>query len=487
MNTEEMLMKQKIDKLNSIKEMGINPYPYNFIQKNHASDIFEKFDELKKEEKTRSDVSIAGRIVSFRLMGKASFIHVQDSSGKIQSFVSKDEVGEDNYKLFRKLDLGDIIGVEGQVFRTKAGEISVWAKKVTLLCKSLRPLPEKWHGLKDTELRYRKRYLDLISNPQVKNIFIKRAKVMDFIRNYLNKKNYLEVETPIMQPIYGGAAARPFKSYLNDLKMDVYLRISNELYLKRLIVGGFERVYEFSKDFRNESIDSTHNPEFTQIEFYHAYADYNEMMKMVEEIIRGACKEANGITKVKFKNHEIDFAKPFNVMTMKDSIKKFAKIDVDKLNDMELKKRLDENKIHYDEFSKGIAIQLLFEEFVEDKLIQPTFIIEHPLETTPLCKVSRHCYELIERFELFISGFELSNAYSELNDPLKQRELLEEQSKKLKKGDEEANPMDEDFLEAIETGMPPTGGVGIGIDRLIMVLTGNDSIKEVILFPFMKI
>jgi lysyl-tRNA synthetase class 2 len=419
-------------------------------------------------------------------MGKASFLHVQDQSGKIQIYLRQDEVGEKSYKLFKKFDLGDIIGIEGTIFTTKAGEVSVWAKKVTLLCKSIRPLPEKFHGLKDTELRYRKRSLDLISNPEVKEIFIKRTKVFDFIRNYLNNKNFMEVETPIIQPIYGGAAARPFKTHLNDLKMDVYLRVSDELYLKRLIVGGFERVYEFSKDFRNEGVDSTHNPEFTQVEFYQSYADYNDMMKTTEEIISGACKYINGTTKVKFKGHKIDIKKPFKRMTMKDAIKTHGRIDVDKLNDKELKKKLDQNKLEYHKFSKGVAIQLLFEHFAEDKLIQPTFIIEHPRETTPLCKVSRNDPDLIERFELFVAGFELSNAYSELNDPVKQRELLEDQAKQLKSGDEEANPMDEDFVKAIEVGMPPTGGVGIGLDRLLMVLTGKDSIKEVILFPFMK-
>lgn len=480
------LIKQRIEKVKQIRELGINPYPYKFNQKDHAKDILEKFKKLKKHQTTKTKVSIAGRIMTLRLMGKASFAHIQDQSGRIQIYVRQDDVGIKTYKLFKKFEMGDIIGIEGNIFTTKAGEVSIWAKKVTLLCKSIRHLPEKFHGLKDTEIRYRKRSLDLISNPEVKDIFIKRAKIMDFIRNYLNKKNFLEVETPIIQPLYGGAAARPFKTHLNDLKMDVYLRISDELYLKRLIVGGFERVYEFSKDFRNEGVDSTHNPEFTQVEFYQSYADYNDMMKTTEDIISGACKSVNGTTKVKFKGQTIDFKKPFKVMTMKDAIKTYGRINVDRLNDKELKKKLDQNKLEYHKFSKGIAIQLLFEHFAEAKLIQPTFIIEHPKETTPLCKVSRKDPELIERFELFVAGFELSNAYSELNDPIKQRELLEEQSKQLKAGDEEANPMDEDFVEAIEVGMPPTGGVGIGIDRLVMVLTGKESIKDVILFPFMK-
>ena len=486
MNTEDQLVQQRIEKLNQIKSMGINPYPYNFNQKNHASEILNKFKKLKKHEITKEKVSIAGRIMTIRLMGKASFLHIQDETGKIQVYLRQDDIGENSYTLFRKFDMGDIIGIEGIVFSTKAGEISVWAKKIELLCKSIRPLPEKWHGLKDTEIRYRKRYLDLISNPEVKQVFIKRAKVINFIREFLNKNGYIEVETPVIQPIYGGAAAKPFKSYINDLKMDVFLRVSDELYLKRLIVGGFEKVYEISKDFRNESVDTTHNPEFTMLEFYQAYADYNEMMNFVEDIIIGSSKQVNGTSKINFKNHEIEIKKPFERITMKDAIKKYAKIDIDKLDDKELKEKLEEHKIKYGEFSRGNAMQLLFEELVEDKLIQPTFITDHPIETTPLCKPTKTNSELIERFELFICGFELSNAYSELNDPILQRKLLEDQAKQLKKGNEEANPMDEDFLEAIETGMPPTGGVGIGIDRLIMILTGNDSIKDVILFPFMK-
>jgi len=486
MNTEDQLVQQRIEKLNQIKSMGINPYPYNFNQKNHASEILNKFKKLKKHEITKEKVFIAGRIMTIRLMGKASFLHIQDETGKIQVYLRQDDIGENSYTLFRKFDMGDIIGIEGIVFSTKAGEISVWAKKIELLCKSIRPLPEKWHGLKDTEIRYRKRYLDLISNPEVKQVFIKRAKVINFIREFLNKNGYIEVETPVIQPIYGGAAAKPFKSYINDLKMDVFLRVSDELYLKRLIVGGFEKVYEISKDFRNESVDTTHNPEFTMLEFYQAYADYNEMMNFVEDIIIGSSKQVNGTSKINFKNHEIEIKKPFERITMKDAIKKYAKIDIDKLDDKELKEKLEEHKIKYGEFSRGNAMQLLFEELVEDKLIQPTFITDHPIETTPLCKPTKTNSELIERFELFICGFELSNAYSELNDPILQRKLLEDQAKQLKKGNEEANPMDEDFLEAIETGMPPTGGVGIGIDRLIMILTGNDSIKDVILFPFMK-
>ena len=486
MNTEEQLIQQRIEKLNQIKALGINPYPYKFNKKSSASEILERYKKLKEHEQTKDNVSMAGRIMTIRLMGKASFLHIQDETGKIQVYLRQEDIGEKNYELFRKFDMGDIIGIEGNVFKTKAGELSVWAKKIELLCKSIRPLPEKWHGLKDIEIRYRKRYLDLIANPEVKEVFIKRARIINFIREFLNKNGYIEVETPVIQPIYGGASAKPFKSYINDLKMDVFLRISDELYLKRLIVGGFEKVYEISKDFRNESVDTTHNPEFTMLEFYQAYADYNEMMNIVEDIIVGACKQLNGTGRINFKNHKIELKKPFERITMKDAMIKYANIDMDKLSDKDLKKKLDEHHIKYDEFSRGNSMQLLFEELVEDKLIQPTFVTEHPIETIPLCKPTRTDNNLIERFELFICGYELSNAYSELNDPILQRRLLEDQAKQLKKGNEEANPMDEDFLEAIETGMPPTGGVGIGIDRLVMVLTGNDSIKDVILFPFMK-
>ena len=487
MEEEKQLIKQRIQKLNNLKNKGVNPYPYSFDQKDHAIDILTKFKKLKKDQKTKANVSIAGRIMTLRILGKAGFGHIQDGSGKIQIYAREDVLGKENYKIFSKSDLGDIIGVKGNIFCTKKGEISVWVKKFELLSKSIRPLPEKWHGLKDTEIRYRKRYLDLIMNPEVKEIFVKRASVMNFIREYLNQKNFLEVETPTLQPIYGGASARPFKTFLNNLKMDVYLRISNELYLKRLIVGGFERVYEFAKDFRNEGIDSTHNPEFTQIEVYQSYADFSDMMKLTEDIFIGASKKINGKTKINFRGHVIDLRRPWKVMTMKEAIKKYTNINVDKLSDKELIAVLDKNRIEYKKgCSRGVAIYLIFDKLVSEKIIQPVFITEHPVETTPLCKQSRKDPKAVERFEPFIGGFEVGNGYSELNDPIIQRKLLEEQAKQLKSGDEEANPMDEDFIEAIETGMPPTGGVGIGIDRMMMLLNGKDSIKDVILFPFMK-
>ncbi|HLC63603.1 MAG TPA: lysine--tRNA ligase [Candidatus Nanoarchaeia archaeon] len=487
MEAENQLIAQRLEKLKALYEKGINPYPYKFEQKNHAIEILEKFKKLKKEEHTQSKVAVAGRIMTLRPMGKAGFLHIQDDSGQIQAYVREDKIGKDNYEIFRKLDLGDIIGVNGKVFRTKMGEITVEAANIELLCKSLRPLPEKWHGLKDIEARYRQRYLDLIVNPEVKNVFIKRFKIINSLRNSLNEKGYIEVDTPVLQPMYGGANARPFKSHLHDLKMEVYLRISNELYLKRLLVGGFEKVYEIARDFRNESIDSTHNPEFSMIEIYQAYSDYKDIMELTQEIILKALKNIQKGTKVNYRGSEIDFKLPWEKMTMKDAVKKYGKIDVDRLSKTEFLKLKEKYKLDVDDHaSKGLWTQALFEELVEPNLIQPTFIIEHPKETTPLCKVSKNDKELIERVELFIGGMEMANGYSELNDPLKQKELLEEQAGKLRKGDEDAHPMDEDFIKTLEHGMPPTGGVGIGIDRLVMLLTGSESIKDVILFPFMK-
>ncbi|MEK6835255.1 MAG: lysine--tRNA ligase [Nanoarchaeota archaeon] len=487
MQPEEQLIKQRIDKLEKIKKLGINPYPYKFEAKNFSNEILDKYSKLKNEQKTKDKVSIAGRVITLRPMGKIAFGHLQDYHGKIQFFINEKEISKKEFELLNLLDLGDIIGINGTIFRTKAGEITVFVNKLELLTKSLRPLPDKWHGLKDIEERYRRRYVDLIANPEVKEIFIKKFKIINSIRETLNNQGYIEVDTPIIQSVYGGANAKPFKTYVNDLKRDAYLRISDELYLKRLIVGGFDRVYELSKDFRNESIDTKHNPEFTMIEYYQAYADYNDMMKSTENIILNANKIIGNKNEIQFMGNKINLKAPFKIMTMKEAIKKFSEIDVDKLNDKELFKLKDKYRLeHNGPLTRGWMIQLLFEHFAESKLINPTFIIEHPRETTPLCKGSRKDPSLIERFELFIGGFELSNGYSELNNPITQRELLEEQAKELRAGFEEANPMDEDFVRAIEQGMPPTGGVGIGIDRLVMVLTGKDSIKDVILFPMMK-
>ena len=487
MQPEEQLIQERIKKLDEIRKLGINPYPYKFEAKNFSNEILEKYKKLKNEGKTKDKVSLAGRIMTLRPMGKIAFGHLQDNKGKVQFFINEKELGKKEFELFNLLDLGDIIGINGTIFRTKAGEITIFANKLELLTKSLRPLPDKWHGLKDVEERYRKRYVDLIVNPEVKQIFVKKFKIINSIREILNKEDYIEVDTPIIQPIYGGANAKPFKTYVNDLKRESFLRISDELYLKRLIVGGFDKVYELSKDFRNESIDSKHNPEFSMIEFYQAYADYNDMMKLTEKIIINANKSIGNKNEIEFLGNKINLKTPFKVMTMKEAIKKYGNLDIDKLNDNELFKLKDKCHLeHQGTLNRGWMMQLLFEHFAEEKLIQPTFIIEHPSETTPLCKSSRKNNGLIERFELFIGGFEISNGYSELNNPIIQRGLLEEQANELRAGSEEAHPMDEDFIKAIEQGMPPTGGVGIGTDRLAMVLTGSNSIKDVILFPMMK-
>ena len=487
MRPEEQLIQERIKKLDEIRKLGINPYPYKFEAKNFSNEILEKYKKLKNEGKTKDKVSLAGRIMTLRPMGKIAFGHLQDNKGKVQFFINEKELGKKEFELFNLLDLGDIIGINGTIFRTKAGEITIFANKLELLTKSLRPLPDKWHGLKDVEERYRKRYVDLIVNPEVKQIFVKKFKIINSIREILNKEDYIEVDTPIIQPIYGGANAKPFKTYVNDLKRESFLRISDELYLKRLIVGGFDKVYELSKDFRNESIDAKHNPEFSMIEFYQAYADYNDMMKLTEKIIINANKSIGNKNEIEFLGNKINLKTPFKVMTMKEAIKKYGNLDIDKLNDNELFKLKDKCHLeHQGTLNRGWMMQLLFEHFAEEKLIQPTFIIEHPSETTPLCKSSRKNNGLIERFELFIGGLEISNGYSELNNPIIQRGLLEEQANELRAGSEEAHPMDEDFIKAIEQGMPPTGGVGIGTDRLTMILTGSNSIKDVILFPMMK-
>jgi len=486
MQPEDQLIKQRIEKLEAIKKLGINPYPYSYDKTHNSIEVLEENKKLKVEERSKKIVKIAGRIMTFRLMGKACFGHIQDQSGKIQFYIREDE-NEEDYKLVKLLDLGDIIGIEGIVFRTKTNEITVRIKKLTLLSKSLRPLPEKWHGLKDPELRYRQRYVDLIVNPDVKETFIKRTRIIEAIKEFMNSKGYLEVKTPVLQPIYGGANARPFTSHLNALNTMVYLRISDELYLKRLIVGGYERVYEISEDFRNEGIDRTHNPEFTMMESYQAYADYNDMMSLVEDIYLFVAKKVFNSTKIKYQDKELDFKKPWQRLTMIDSIKKYANIDVNKLSDEDLQDELKSNKIAFEEdSSRGILIQHLFEELVESHLIQPVFIIDHPKETTPLCKEKRGNPALIERFEPFINGWEMGNAYSELNNALIQRKLLEEQASQLKKGNEEANPMDEDFVRSLEIGMPPTGGLGLGIDRMVMLFTNSQSIRDVIFFPFMR-
>ena len=489
MPTEEDLIAERKRKLDDIRKLGINPYPYSYDVKENSQKINNEFAGLKPEEHTKHSTKTAGRIIGLRRMGKATFMHLQDEFGKLQVYFREDNTGAEKYSFLKLLDIGDFIGVEGIVFKTKTGEVTVEVKNFELLCKSLYPLPEKWHGLKDIEMRYRQRYVDLIMNHEAKQVFKIRAKIFDSIRELLNARGFLEVDTPCLQPIYGGAAAKPFKSHLNALNMPVYLRISNELYLKRCIVGGFEKVYEFARDFRNEDIDRTHNPEFTQIEIYQAYADYENMMELTEDIYVNAAMKSIGTTKIEFNGHKIDLKKPWQRISMIDSIKQYADIDVAKLSDRELfDLRLTYNLEKVEgELTRGKLIQALFEELVEGKLIQPTFIIHHPKESTPLCKASRADPNLmVERFEPFIAGMEVANGYSELNDPIVQRRLLEEQNEELGKGHEGAHPLDEDFLKAIDYGMPPTGGVGIGIDRMTMIITGQASIRDVLLFPFMK-
>jgi len=491
MNTEDQLIAQRIEKLNQIRASGVNPYPYNFNQKDHASEILEKYKKLKNHEVTKEKVSIAGRIMTIRLMGKASFLHIQDETGKIQAYVRQDDIGEKSYELFKKFDMGDIIGIEGIIFSTKAGEISVWAKKIELLCKSIRPLPEKWHGLKDTEIRYRKRYLDLISNPEVKEVFIKRVQIIKEIRKFLDKEGFLEVETPLLQPVYGGASAKPFKTHLNALDMEVFLSISPELYLKRLIVGGFERVYTICKNFRNEDIDTTHNPEFTMMEFYYAYQNYEKLMEMTEELIPDLVKNLNGTYDIKVEGKDISFKPPFKRIKFRDFILNETGIDIDKTKDFEsLKKEIEKKKIKNVDVRNaknyGNLMDELYKRVCRPKIISPTFLTHYPVEMIALAKRNDKDPTKINTFQLIVNGAELVKAYDELNDPIDQRNRLEEQKINMKKGDQEAMPFDEDFVNALEVGMPPTAGYGLGIDRLAMFLLEKDSIKDVILFPFMK-
>lgn len=489
MPTEEELISERKKKREELLKQGINPYPYNYNPTHKSIELLEKYKELQPGQKTEDVAKIAGRIVGLRRMGKATFMHLLDEKGKIQSYLKYDDLPK-TYDLLKLTDLGDWLGIEGKVFKTTTGEISIWATNFEILCKALRPLPEKWHGLKDIEQRYRKRYVDLIVNPEVRQTFINRTKIYDAIRQLLNEKGFIEIDTPILQTQYGGASAKPFKSHLNSLKMDVFLRIAPELYHKRLIVGGFEKIYEFSKNFRNEDIDRTHNPEFTGFELYQAYADFNTMKEILMDTYIAASKAIHGSTKFEYQGHIIDVKKPWQSYTMVEALQKFAGIDANKLTIQDMNKLCEQHKLEVQQNpTKGHLIQALFEELVEDKLIQPTFITHHPIESTPLCKQCRepHMNEhYIERFEPFIAGMEIANAYTELNDPVRQRFLLEEQAKQLKAGEEEAHPMDEDFIQAIEYGMPPTGGLGIGIDRMIMIITNNPSIRDVIFFPFMK-
>ena len=478
------LRKVRREKLAELQGSGKDPFVITkYDQTHHSVEVKENYEELEGKQ-----VSIAGRMMSKRVMGKASFCNVQDLKGNIQSYVARDSIGEENYKEFKKLDVGDVIGIEGEVFKTKTGEISIHASHVTLLSKSLQILPEKFHGLTNTDMRYRQRYVDLIMNPEAKDTFIKRSKIISAIRRYLDGEGFMEVETPMLVANAGGAAARPFETHFNALNEDLKLRISLELYLKRLIVGGLERVYEIGRVFRNEGLDTRHNPEFTLMELYQAYTDYNGMMDLTENMFRHVAQEVCGTTLIPYADVEIDLGKPFERLTMIDAIKKYTGIDFNEIATTEEAKKLaDEKEIHYEKrHVRGDIINLFFEEFVEEHLIQPTFIMDHPVEVSPLTKRKPDKPEQVERFELFIYGREMCNAYSELNDPIDQRERFKAQEAALAAGDEEANTTDEDFMNALEIGMPPTGGIGYGIDRLVMLLTNSPAIRDVLLFPTMK-
>lgn len=479
------LLKIRRDKLAELQGKDKDPFEVTKFNRTHTSeDIFANYDELEEKE-----VVIAGRIMAKRIMGKASFCHIQDMQGKIQSYVSINDIGEEAYKEFKNYDLGDIVGIRGFVFKTKTGEISVHAKEITLLSKSLRPLPEKYHGLKDTDLRYRQRYVDLIVNPDTRKTFLTRSKIIKELRRILDEKGYMEVETPILNTIVTGDAARPFITHHNTLNLDMYLRIAPELYLKRLIVGGFDKVYEIGRLFRNEGMSIKHNPEFTNIELYSAYEDYNDMMDIAEEIVSTIAKNVLGTTKISYQGVDIDLTPGWKRISMIDSIKEVTGIDFNEINtDEEAQKLAKEKHVEYDDIknTRGHIINAFFEEFVEETLIQPTFIIDYPVEISPLTKRKKSDKRLTERFEMFIGGREYGNAYSELNDPIDQYERFLKQVEAKNKGDEEAGGMDLDFVNALEIGLPPTGGLGIGLDRLIMLLTDSASIRDILLFPTMK-
>ena len=478
------LLKVRREKLADLQAAGKDPFQITkYDVTHHSMEIKENFAEL--EGKT---VTVAGRIMSKRVMGKASFCNIQDLQGSIQSYVARDSVGEEPYKDFKKFDIGDIVGIKGQVFETKTGEKSIHAEEVTLLTKSLQILPEKFHGLTNTDIRYRQRYVDLVMNQDVKETFIMRSKIISAIRRYLDGNGFMEVETPMLVSNAGGAAARPFETHYNALSEDVKLRISLELYLKRLIVGGLERVYEIGRVFRNEGTDARHNPEFTLMELYQAYTDYNGMMDLTEDMFRTVAQEVCGTTVVPYAEEMIDLGKPFERITMVDAVKKYAGVDFNQIaTTEEARKVADEHHVEYENrHEKGDILNLFFEEFVEEKLIQPTFVMDHPVEISPLTKRKPENPDYVERFELFIYGREMANAYSELNDPIDQRERFKAQEAMLAQGDDEANTTDEDFLNALEIGMPPTGGIGYGIDRLVMLLTNSPAIRDVLLFPTMK-
>ena len=480
----KQLLKVRREKLAELQANGQNPFEITkYDVTNHSAEIKDNFEKLESQT-----VRIAGRMMSKRVMGKASFCNVQDLQGGIQCYVARDSVGEEEYKAFKKLDIGDIIGIEGVVFKTKTGEISIHAEKLVLLSKSLQILPEKYHGLTNTDTRYRQRYVDLIMNPEVKDTFVKRSRIISTIRRYLDGQGFMEVETPMLVANAGGAAARPFETHFNALNEDLKLRISLELYLKRLIVGGLERVYEIGRVFRNEGLDTRHNPEFTLMELYQAYTDYHGMMDLTENLYRFVAQEVLGTTHIVYKGIEMDLGKPFERLTMVDAVKKYANVDWNEVETLEQARAIaKEHNIAYEErHKKGDILNLFFEEYVEEHLLQPTFIMDHPIEISPLTKKKPGNPEYVERFEFFMNGWEMANAYSELNDPIDQRERFKEQDALADAGDEEANHTDEDFLNALEIGMPPTGGIGFGIDRMCMLLTGAEAIRDVLLFPTMK-
>lgn len=478
------LLKVRHDKLKDLQDNGKDPFQITKYEvTNHSQEIKDHYDSLEGQT-----VSIAGRMMFKRVMGKASFCNVQDLEGNIQAYVARDNIGEDSYKDFKKYDVGDILGIKGEVFTTKTGEISIHAQEVTLLSKSLQILPEKYHGLTDTDARYRQRYVDLIMNAEVKDTFIKRSKVLSSIRRFLDAQGFMEVETPMLVSNAGGAAARPFETHFNALNEDLKLRISLELYLKRLIVGGMERVYEIGRVFRNEGLDTRHNPEFTLMELYQAYTDYHGMMDLTENLYRYVAKEVTGSEILTYGEHEMDLSKPFERITMVNAVKKYANVDFDQIKDTEEAKKLaKEHHIEYEaRHKKGDILNLFFEEYVEEHLIQPTFVLDHPIEISPLTKKKPENPDYVERFEFFMNGWEMANAYSELNDPIDQRARFEAQEALLAAGDEEANHTDEDFLNALNIGMPPTGGIGYGIDRMVMMMTNSPAIRDVLLFPTMK-
>lgn len=487
MAEENILMQEKLKKLNSLKEMGVNPYPYHFNMTHHAADILEKYSHLEKEEKTKDIVSVAGRIMTLRRMGKATFMHIQDETSRIQLYLKKDDVGEENYNILKKSDIGDIVGVKGTVFSTMKGEISVYVEDYVMLSKSIRQLPEKFHGLKDQELRFRKRYLDLIMNPEEKEKFRMRTRIIALIREFLNKQNFMEVETPVLQVVYGGTNAKPFKTHINAYNMPMYLRVAPELYLKRLMIGGFEKVYELARNFRNEGVDQTHNPEFTMVEWYEAYSDYNDVMARAEALYKFIAKKLFGEEKIKVHDKVVDISKKWKRMPMKEAIRKFVDIDVDKLDDSGLRDIMNKHDITLrGEKNRGQMIFAIFDKLVCNQLMDPVWIIDYPKEVSPLAKTHRTDSDLVERFECYIAGREIGDGWSELTSPIEQRARFEKEQAAMRAGDDEAHPMDEDFIEAMEYGMPPTGGIGIGIDRLVMLFTNCWSIREVIFFPTMK-